>query len=150
MKKIFYLVFVSGGFSLVSLIASAQKSSDTLLTDATLQACVQYALQHYPLIQQALLDEQITDRQIKSKLADWYPQVGLNASYQNNFQLQRIAFNGAYVASGTYNTSTVGLGVNQTLFNRDVLLASQTKNDVRTQIRQLTVSDKIDVAVNVS
>ena len=150
MKKIFYLVFVSGGFSLVSLIASAQKSPDTLLTDATLQACVQYALQHYPLIQQALLDEQITDRQIKSKLADWYPQVGLNASYQNNFQLQRIAFNGAYVASGTYNTSTVGLGVNQTLFNRDVLLASQTKNDVRTQIRQLTVSDKIDVAVNVS
>jgi outer membrane protein len=150
MKKIFYLVFVSGGFSLVSLIASAQKSPDTLLTDATLQACVQYALQHYPLIQQALLDEQITDRQIKSKLADWYPQVGLNASYQNNFQLQRIAFNGGYVASGTYNTSTVGLGVNQTLFNRDVLLASQTKNDVRTQIRQLTVSDKIDVAVNVS
>jgi outer membrane protein len=150
MKKFFYLVFVSSGFSLVSLVVSAQKPSDTLLTDATLQNCVQYALKHYPLIQQALLDEQITDRQIKSKLADWYPQVGLNASYQNNFTLQKIAFNGAFVSSGTYNTSTVGLGVNQTLFNRDVLLASQTKNDVRTQIRQMTVSDKIDVAVNVS
>jgi outer membrane protein len=150
MKKIFYAVFVSSGFIVASLVAAAQPSSDTLLPNATLQACVQYALKHYPLIQQALLDEQITDRQIKSKLADWYPQVGLNASYQNNFQLQKIAFNGGFVPSGAYNTSTVGLGVNQTLFNRDVLLASQTKNDVRTQIRQLTVSDKIDVAVNVS
>lgn len=150
MKKIFYLVVVSSGFIVASLVAVAQSPSDSLLPNATLQACVQYALKHYPLIQQALLDEQITDRQIKSKLADWYPQVGLNAIYQNNFQLPKIPFNGGSVSSGTYNTSTVGLGVNQTLFNRDVLLASRTKNDVRTQIRQLTVSDKIDVAVNVS
>jgi len=149
MKKIFYVVFVSIGFGALSLTAGAQKAPDTLLPTATLQACVQYALKHYPLVQQAMLDEQITDRQIKSKLADWYPQLGLNASYQNNFQLQQIAFGGSYVASGTYNTSTIGLGLNQTLFNRDVLLASRTKNDVRLQIRQLTVSDKIDVAVNV-
>ena len=149
MKKIFYVVFVSIGFSVLSLTAGAQKAPDTLLPTATLQACVQYALKHYPLVQQAMLDEQITDRQIKSKLADWYPQLGLNASYQNNFQLQSIAFNGSYTKSGTYNVSTVGLGLSQTLFNRDVLLAARTKGDVRLQIRQLTVSDKIDVAVNV-
>ncbi|HEY4060855.1 MAG TPA: TolC family protein [Puia sp.] len=149
MKKIFYVVVVSIGFIVVSLSAGAQKVSDTLSPDATLQACVQYALKHYPLVQQAMLDEQITDREIKSKLADWYPQLGLNASYQNNFQLQQIAFNGAYTPSGTYNVSTVGLGLSQTLFNRDVLLAARTKNDVRLQIRQMTVSDKIDVAVNV-
>src|SRR5258708_5003942 len=165
MKKIFYVVFVSSGFSLFSLVAGAQTTqqsppiqaapgspvpSDTSLPDATLQACVQYALKHYPLVQQAYLDEQITDRQIRSKLADWYPQLNLNANYQNNFQLQSIAFNGSYTKSGTYNTSTVGLGLSQTIFNRDVLLASRTKNDVRTQSRQATVSDKIDVAVNVS
>jgi outer membrane protein len=149
MKKIFYAVFVSIGFSVLSLTAGAQQASDTLLPTATLQACVQYALKHYPLVQQAMLDEQITDRQIKSKLADWYPQLGLNATYQNNFQLQSIAFNGSYTKSGTYNTSTVGLALSQTLFNRDVLLAARTKGDVRLQIRQLTVSDKIDVAVNV-
>jgi outer membrane protein len=150
MKKIFYVIFLSGGCSFVSLTSNAQQPTDTSLADATLQACVQYALKHYPLVQQALLDEQITDRQIKSRLADWYPQVGLNANYQNNFQLQQISFNGALVPSGTYNSSTVGLGVTQTLFNRDVLLAARTKNDVRLQIRQMTVSDKIDVAVNVS
>ncbi len=61
-----------------------------------------------------------------------------------------IAFSGAYDYSGTYNNSSVALGLNQTLFNRDVLLASQTKRDVMTQIHQMTVSDKIDVTVNVS
>jgi outer membrane protein len=169
MKKIFYVLFVSSGLPLFSLVAGAQTTpdqpvpriqkaagsamspSDTALpSDVTLQAVVQYALKHFPLVQQAYLDEQITDRQIRSKLADWYPQLNLNANYQNNFQLQSIAFNGSYVASGTYNTSTVGLGLSQTIFNRDVLLASQTKKDVLTQTRQTTVSDKIDVAVNVS
>lgn len=164
MKKIFYLVFISSGCSLLSFTTGAQTipppaapavrtsslPSDTALPDATLQACVQYALKHYPQIQQAYLDEQITDRQIRSKLADWYPQLNLNANYQNNFQLQSVAFNGSYTKSGTYNTSTVGLSLSQTIFNRDVLLASRTKNDVRTQSRQTTVSDKIDVAVNVS
>jgi len=167
MKKLFYVVFVSSGLSGFSLVAGAQTTqpapaiqkaagspaspSDTILpADATLQAVVQYALKHYPLVQQAYLDEQITDRQIRSKLADWYPQLNLNANYQNNFQLQSVAFNGSYTKSGTYNTSTVGLGLSQTIFNRDVLLASQTKKDVLTQTRQSTVSDKIDVAVNVS
>ena len=150
MKKIFYVVFVSIGFTLFSLTSFAQKASDTLPSDATLQACVQYAEKHYPLIQQALLDEQITDREIRSKLADWYPQLNLTANYQNNFQIQSVYFAGSYVTSGTYNSSTIGLGLTQNIFNRDVLLAARTKNDVRTQIRQTTVSDKIDLAVNVS
>ena len=54
------------------------------------------------------------------------------------------------IISGTYNQSSVALGLTQTLFNRDVLLASRTKKDVLTQIHQMTVSDKIDVTVNVS
>ncbi|GGA87255.1 TolC family protein [Puia dinghuensis] len=142
-------IFISSGFSMLVLFASAQKATDTL-SSATLQACVQYALKHYPLVQQALLDEQITERQVKSKLADWYPQINLNANYQNNFQLQSIAFNGQVIKSGVYNTSTVGFALSQNLFTRDVLLAARTKNDVMTNIRQTTVSDKIDVTVNVS
>src|SRR5579859_7428430 len=128
-------VFISSGFSLLVLFASAQKAPDTL-SNATLQVCVQYALKHYPLIQQAMLDEQITERQVKSKLADWYPQINLNANYQNNFQLPSIAFNGAFIKSGVFNTSTVGFALSQNLFTRDVLLAARTKNDVMTNIRQ--------------
>ena len=153
-KKVCVIGCITLGFGMGFLSASAQKvtqrASDTLPPVATVEACVQFALQHYPVVQQAALDELITDRQIKSRLAEWYPQVGLNANYQNNFQLPAIAFNGGYVTSGTYNQSTVGLGLTQTLFNRDVLLASQTKRDVMTQIHQTTVGDKIDVTVNVS
>ena len=149
MKKVLRSVFIPTGFSLIFGMAAAQKAPDTL-ANATLQACVQYALQHYPLVQQSLLDEQITDRQIKSRLADWYPQIGFNGNLQHNFQLPSIYFNGTFTPSGTYNTSTLALGLTQNLFNRDVLLASQTRKDVLTSSRQSTVSNKIDVAVNVS
>jgi outer membrane protein len=149
-KMIWVIGYFTVGFCTGSFSVSAQKASDTLPSMATVEACVQFALKHYPLVQQAALDELITDRQIKSRLAEWYPQIGLNASYQNNFQLPAVAFNGGVVPSGTYNTSSVAFGLTQTLFNRDVLLASQTKRDVLNQIHQLTVSDKIDVTVNVS
>jgi outer membrane protein len=151
MKKVLLRVLISSGFGAIFLSASAQnqKAPDTL-TNATLQACVQYALKHYPLVQQALLDEQITDRQIKGKLAEWYPQIGVVGTYQNNFQLPQVSFAGSSVTSGTYNNSAVAATLSQTLFNRDVLLASQTKKDVMTNIKQTTVSDKIDVTVNVS
>jgi outer membrane protein len=151
MKKVLQRVLISSGFGAIFLSASAQpqRAADTL-TDATLQACVQYALKHYPLVQQALLDEQITDRQIKGKLADWYPQIGIVGSYQNDFQLPIVAFAGQYVNSGTYNNSAVAASLTQNIFNRDVLLAVKTKKDVMTNIKQTTVTDKIDVTVNVS
>jgi outer membrane protein len=150
MKKICSIVFIILGFSSLVLSADAQKMTDSLPSDLTLQVVVQYALKHYPLVQQALIDEQITDRQIKSKLSEWYPQVELNANYQNNIQLQDVDFNGQYVSSSTYNQSTVGVSATQNLFNRDVLLASQTRRDVVTQSKQNTVYDKIDITVNVS
>ena len=150
MKKIFYVVFVSSGLSVCTLAVHAQKAADTVLQNATLQNCVEYAEKHYPLVQQSLLDEQITDRQIRSKLADWLPQLNLNASYQNNFQLPSAFINGNVIPSGTYNSSTVGFNLSQNIFNRDVLLASRTRTDAMRLSQQTTVSDKIDVAVNVS
>ncbi len=134
----------------MSLAAGAQKPQDTVLQQVDLVTCVQYALKHYPLLQQALLDEKITEHQIKSRLADWYPQLNLNGGYQYNFQLPTGYFNNSYVPSGTRNTSLLGLGLSQNIFNRDVLLASRTAKDVRAESRQITAADKIDVAVAAS
>jgi outer membrane protein TolC len=150
MRKILYALFVSSGLIVLSPATNAQKTPDTVLQQATLPQVVDFALKHYPLVQQALLDEQITDRQIRSKLADWLPQLNLNANYQNNFQLQRIYFNGGAVASGAYNTSLINLGLTQNIFNRDVLLASRTKTDALKLSRQYTATDKINLVVNVS
>jgi outer membrane protein len=130
--------------------AQAQNRADTVLQDATLAGCVQYAITHQPVIQQSLLDEAITEKQIQAKLADWYPQVNLNYNLQHNFELPVSYFNGTYVRNGTLNSSLLGLGVTQNIFNKDVLLASRTANDIRLQTKQNTSFNKIDVAVNVS
>ncbi|HWB24292.1 MAG TPA: TolC family protein [Chitinophagaceae bacterium] len=134
---------------IVPYYALAQANADTL-NNATLQQCIQYAIKHQPLIQQAVVDQQIVETTIQSKLADWYPQLNLAASLQHNFKLPASVFNGSVNYIGTKNTSTIGLQATQNIFNRDVLLATRTANDVRTQVRQLTEADKIAVTVNVS
>ena len=149
MMKLFYITVICS-FLMMACLSGFSQATDSLLQNPTLQNCIQYALKHYPLVRQAYLDEEITEHEIRSKLADWFPQISLNANYQNNFQLTSIYFNGQVIPNGTYNTSGIAIGGTQNIFNRDVLLASRTANDVRKQIRQITTTDKIDVVVNVS
>lgn len=135
---------------LTSYTSQAQTTSDSLLTQASLPAVIQYALKHQPAVQQAGIDEKTTELQIKSKLADWYPQLNLNYLYQHNFQVQTSVIGGNPVRLGVNNTSAIQFSATQALFNRDVLLASRTKGDVRMQAKQLTESARINVASSVS
>ncbi|OIQ97393.1 outer membrane protein TolC precursor [mine drainage metagenome] len=128
----------------------SQNNTDSVLQNASLINCVQYALQHQPTIQQSLIDEDIVDKSIKSKLADWYPQLNLNYTIQNYFQLPSAFFGGNVVQTGAFNNSGLGVSLTQNLFTRDLLLANRTAGDVRKQIKQSSVSNKIDVTVNVS
>jgi len=144
------------GISLITVVylfplpAGAQQNSDSLLQQATLQNVVQYAINHQPLIQQSLLDEQITETLIKSKLADWYPQLDFKYNLQHNFQLQQAIIGGNVIKFGVDNTSNAQIALSQNIFNRDVLLASRTKDVVRESVKQTTTANKIDVAANVS
>ncbi|MES2648397.1 MAG: TolC family protein [Bacteroidota bacterium] len=131
--------------------ASAQANgSDSILTEATLEKVVQYALKNQPLIQQSLIDESITDQLIKSRLADWYPQVNFNYSLQRNFQVATAVIGGNVVRLGVGNVSSAQFTLRQNVFNPDVLLANRTKGDVRLQSKQTTTSNKIDVAAEVA
>ncbi|MEO8764679.1 MAG: TolC family protein [Ginsengibacter sp.] len=132
------------------LLSAQQNDKDSLLQQATLASCVQFALKHQPAIRAAVTDEEITEENIKTKLADWYPQLNLDAGYQNNIQLPTSYFNGNYINTGTHNVSNLNLGATQNIFNRDVLLASRTANDVRTGVRQITDSNRIGIAAAVS
>lgn len=129
--------------------ATAQ-TRDSVLQQGTLQNVVQYALNHQPAIQQSLIDEQVVDRQIKGKLADWFPQLNFNYSLQHNYQIQQSVIGGQTIKLGVENQSTGGFNLTQTIFNRDVLLASRSAGDVRTQARQNTSNNRITLAVNVS
>ena len=126
------------------------KLNDSILQSATLEICVQYALQHKPLIQQSLLDEQSAEFAIKSKLADWYPQLNFDYYVQNNLQLPTSYSGGKYVQSGTLNASGSYFSANQTLFNKDVFLAKHSASDVRKQVEQSLENNRILVKVTVS
>jgi outer membrane protein len=128
----------------------AQTGADSLLADATLQQCIQYALDHQPSVKQAQLQEEITAYNIRSRLADWYPQIGGTYSIQHIFQRNTNIVNGVATPVGVTNTSFGQLALDQTIFNRDVLLANRTQGDVRLQATQQTEAEKIDITANVS
>jgi outer membrane protein TolC len=127
-----------------------QPSADSTLQVASLDKVVQYALKHQPAVQQALLDQDITEKVIKGKLADWYPQINFTYNYQRYFDLQSSIIGGNVVRFGVNNTSSAQFNGTQTIFNRDVLLASSTASKVRIQSEQNTARTKIDVVVNVT
>ena len=129
---------------------SQTPAPDSLLQEATLPNVVQYALVRQPVVQQSLIDEETTESKIKSKLADWYPQINFNYLYQHNFQVQTTIIGGNPVRLGVANTSAFQFTASQNIFNRDVLLVSKTKDDIRQQVKQQTENTKIDLVVNVS
>ncbi len=139
-------------FLFLPYLIFAQKNvgDSSLLGNATLKECIQYAIRHNPDLQNAKINEDITETIIKSKLADWYPQVNLTYNVQHNFQLPTFNFNGNLAHSGTYNTSGLNLGLTQNIFSRDALLATRTSKDVRLSASQNTTNQKIDLTVAVS
>lgn len=139
-------LFLLSGISMPQIISE----TDTLAKGSNLKTCVQYALSHYPALRQSLLDEEITGRTVKSRLADWLPQLNFNFNLQHNFQLPVSSFGGNAVQIGFRNTSVAQFSLTQAIFNRDVLLASSTAEDLVRQSEQKTVSNKIGVVVNVS
>lgn len=147
-SKRFIPLFFALGFSGFS--ANAQVvSGDSILQNATIEQCVQYAMNRQPVVQQALIDEEIANTTIKSKLSEWFPQINFNYTFQHNFQIQTNIIGGNPVRLGVENTSGLLFTGSQTIFNRDVLLASRTKADIRKQAQQTTENTKIDLAVNV-
>jgi outer membrane protein len=148
-RAIKYSILSSGIF--IFHLASAQEATkDSLLQDASLDKVVQYALVHQPAVQQALTDEEITNKVIKGKLADWYPQINFTYNYQHFTDLQSSIIGGNLIRFGVENTSSTQFTATQNLFNRDVLLASSTASKVRIYASQNTSRSKIDVVVNVT
>jgi outer membrane protein len=145
MKRYLLLFFIT-----IPALQSFSQTNDSLLPAASLQTCVQYALKHQPVVQQSLLDEEITERQIRIRLADWYPQLNFNYNIQHNFQVQTSIIGGSPVKLGVDNTSYGQFGLTQAVFNRDVLLARRSADDVRKQAQQSTTNNKINITVNVS
>ena len=144
------LVFLITVATIFTSSLLAQQRNDSSLQQATLLNCIRFAIANNPDIQNAKLNEEITETDINIRLADWYPQVNFNYNLQHNFQLPTANFNGNLISTGTKNTSGIQFGATQNIFNRDVMLASRTAKDVRRLSGQNTREQNINLAVQVS
>lgn len=133
---------------LIPFFGNAQ-TTDENLTSATLNSVITYAIAHQPVVRQAELDQEITSKVVRGKLADWYPQLNFNYNYQHFFDLQASVIGGNVIRFGVENTSYTQFTFNQALFNRDVLLAYNTASRVKSQAELNTSKSKIDVTANV-
>ena len=140
------LLFLTAYLFLVSV--QAQQSGPPV--KKSLEECIVYALAHQVNIRQSVLDERITDREIKIRLSDWYPQINFSGTYQYNFQRPTSIFNNMAQQIGTDHVAGGYFGLNQTLFNREAVIALQSASDVRLNSQQNTVSTRIEVVSNVS
>lgn len=143
-------LFIGVATCLLYFSTFSQTSNETLPGEVNLQQAVDFSIKHQPIVQQSLVDQQITEANIRSKLADWYPQVAFNYNLQKNFVVQTAVIGGNKVKLGTDNTSAAQFSVSQTIFDRDVLLASRTRSSVRLQAQQNTSNNKIEIAAAVS
>jgi outer membrane protein len=124
------------------------------LTNATLQECINYALDNQPIVQQSLIDEEIGDRNIKSALSGWLPQINGNGTANHNFKQQTtvLTTNGqsSLLTFGAKNTSSLVLQADQQFLNAGLIQASKAAKYYRQQYKQNTENNKINTVVDVS
>ncbi|WP_046245831.1 TolC family protein [Hymenobacter terrenus] len=122
------------------------------------QECIDFALKNQPAVRQALIDQEIGERNLRIGLSGWLPQVQGTATLAHNIQLPVSVLPNFTDPSagpqilriGLRNTSTLGLQGTQLLYNNDVLRAARSVRFIRQQTGLNTTSFKIDVVTNVS
>ena len=144
------LLLVGLSIILISKSAYSQEESTVPQGVLTLDQVIEFALVQSPIIRQAQIDEEIGDRDIKSNLAEWYPQITASAAGAYNIKLQQQIIGDQLITFGQKYNSNVLFQVNQTLFNRDQLFASKSSKYYRQQLQQVIENARINTVVDVS
>ncbi|GAA4294973.1 TolC family protein [Nibribacter koreensis] len=150
MKKTTYLLSIAFSCLLASPRLQAQVTQDSTAGRFTLQECVEYALKNQAQVQQAQLEEEIGESQIKAQLSGWLPQLGANYALTHNIKRQQSVFGDQVITIGQKYTSNINLQANQMLYSNELLLASRAARFTRTALDLNTKSTKINTVVEVS
>ena len=121
----------------------------------TRDACVRYALEHSPLLQQRIIEQQIVRKEVAGTLSGWLPQVSIDGALIDNVDKPNIVFpdesgNPVVREIGVEFQSNATLNASQTLFSNEVLAASRAAPLARRQAEQSTYAERIDLYVTVS
>ena len=125
------------------------------LPSFTLQQCVDYALQHQPMVNQAFINQQITRASNAIALSGWLPQVNVTGNLTHYNTLPTVfvkdpSGNITEQKTGVINTAIPILSVSQTIFNPALLFAAKSAPLYVNQSEQITDSTKIGAVANVS
>lgn len=145
-----HVLLVGLGVLLFSTTGFSQENQLVPQGELTLEEILEYSLQNSPLIRQSLIDQEIGDQEIKSNLADWFPQISASTGGSYNIKLQTQVIGDQLITFGQPWNSNLLLQVNQTLFNRDQLFASKTAKYYRDQLENVTENSQINTIVEVS
>jgi outer membrane protein TolC len=143
------------------LVPVVRDSSNSVGEYLTLKQCIDYALQHQPYLNKALINVDIAKTTNAINLSGWLPQI--NASGDLIHYLQQSSNNSAVVADGsttgtgtsttrsnTVNTFIPQLSVSQAIFNPSLLYAARSAPLYVKQAQQVTDSTKIYLVSSVS
>lgn len=151
-------ILIAALFLLVLSRAGFAQTNPPLPDSLTLEQCIDFALKNQPLVQQASLDEEINERDIKANLAGWYPQVNATGNFNHYLKLGVIVLPNftdptqpsQVIRAGLNNTSNALFQLDQTLFSNDLLLAAKGAKFVRLGAKQNSINTKINTTVVVS
>ena len=148
-KKLVYttLMVIGGGFCSLSL---AQDGTVGLPERARLQNLIDFALDNRATVQQALLDEEIGEREIASALSGWYPQINATGTYNYNIKIPTNVIGDQVIAFGQRHSSAVVFQADQQLLNPGLMQAAKAASYIRQQNALNTENSTINTIVEVS
>lgn len=153
MKPYFYAFFL---FLSWSAVQAQEETQDESLQNLTLEACVQYALEHSETIQNAQLDNCVAEANVGEVRAIGLPQVNANLALQDNFKVPKAFLPGEVVGGepGTFvpvefqpqYAGQMGITLNQLLFDGSYFLGLKAASVYTDLSRKAITQSKIEVA----
>ncbi|HEX4371991.1 MAG TPA: TolC family protein [Puia sp.] len=143
--KATFIFFLPIIFFTFSINAYSQSNSDAP-ESLTLPQCIDYALKHQPLLQQSLINVDITRSTNKISLAGWLPQANLSANFTHYLSLPSVVSDstgGKVIRTGITNTFVPAFTVSQAIFSPTLFYASKSAPLYVRQAEQITDSTKI-------
>ncbi len=152
----FFLGFVLIITNFPSGIAQSQDSAYVL----NIEQCIAYALQNNDSLKNAQLDVRAANYQVRETVGLGLPQVNGEVSYTNDFAIRTsflpAEFLGgepgtmAPVKFGIPHSATVGLTVNQLIFDGSYLVGLQASNVYQDLSRKAEKRTQVDIIYNVT
>ena len=134
----------------VTIKDSSNNGAETL----TLRQCIDYAMQHQPGINKALINVDIAKTTNAINLSGWLPQVNaqgdLTHYIQTSSTVSTSSTGTSSKGSAVTNTFIPGVTVSQAIFSPSLLYASRSANLYIKQAQQVTDSTKIFLVSSVS